>query len=454
MHLVKRRTSFTAFSSPRCLPVLLVVAAFGCGSKQNDDGPRRDPEGEQVPPPAPPLPEVVIGTETPFVVAPAEVEIYWVTDAPTATFTPASGRTSDHGPLPRHLTIVPVTETTTFTVTATNENGTTSKSVTVNVVPGVATNLEANHLVCDPARGKLLVSVATSDRLHANTIAVVDAATGAVEKTTPIGSSPNRLALSDDGTTLWVGVDGASSFRKLDTRTGAVGPLVPLPNDPSPTSPPVADQIVALEGDANAIAVTVGLKDRIGQEFAVAVYDDGVMRAKKLEGDAATIIARGAGATELFGYATSPELRRVFSRFTLDATGIAVGQRSDTRAEREVPFTYAEGQIYLATGVVLDANVFSTLGTYKMAWSGPTFPDVANKTVYRASGVDEIVSFDISTFVPRGKWSTSAIGFSEIVGCGESVGVIGTIRRHLGIREPGAKDERPKLYVIPKAAIR
>ena len=47
----------------------------------------------------------------------------------------------------------------------------------------------------------------------------------------PIGSDPGALALSDDGSTLWVGIDGAHAFRKvtMTSTPPVVGPLIHLP---------------------------------------------------------------------------------------------------------------------------------------------------------------------------------------------------------------------------------
>ena len=47
----------------------------------------------------------------------------------------------------------------------------------------------------------------------------------------PIGSDPRALALSDDGATLWVGIDGAHAFRKvtMGSTPPVVGPLIHLP---------------------------------------------------------------------------------------------------------------------------------------------------------------------------------------------------------------------------------
>src|SRR5438876_9491451 len=71
--------------------------------------------------------------------------------------------------------------------------------------------LPANDLISDRFRGKIYASVpsradgsATSSGGSGNSIAVVDPESGAVGPFIPVGSEPNRLAISDDGRYLYV----------------------------------------------------------------------------------------------------------------------------------------------------------------------------------------------------------------------------------------------------------
>ena len=88
------------------------------------------------------------------------------------------------------------------------------------------------HVVYNAVRNEIYVSVAGDADAYANTIVVVDPTTSSVLSSIPIGSNPGALALSDDGSTLWVGIDGAHAFRKVTMTSSppVVGPLIRLTN--------------------------------------------------------------------------------------------------------------------------------------------------------------------------------------------------------------------------------
>lgn len=73
-----------------------------------------------------------------------------------------------------------------------------------------------NALVFDRTRGRYYASVPGSVAANGNRIAVVDAATGAVNYSAAIvGSEPGALALSADGGALYVGLNGSGDVAKL-----------------------------------------------------------------------------------------------------------------------------------------------------------------------------------------------------------------------------------------------
>ena len=91
--------------------------------------------------------------------------------------------------------------------------------------------IDPSHLVYDASRARLYASVPGGAARYPNTIAVIDPKAAAVTASIPVGSDPGALALSDDSSTLWVGVDGAFSLRKvvLTSSPPTVGPLRRIP---------------------------------------------------------------------------------------------------------------------------------------------------------------------------------------------------------------------------------
>ncbi len=83
--------------------------------------------------------------------------------------------------------------------------------------------LTANDVVYSSSTGKLYASVPSSAGINGNSIATIDPSTGVISNSVFVGSEPNRLALSDDGRTLYTSLDGASAIRRFDVVTQTLG---------------------------------------------------------------------------------------------------------------------------------------------------------------------------------------------------------------------------------------
>src|SRR6202012_2665835 len=87
--------------------------------------------------------------------------------------------------------------------------------------------------------GLLYASVPTSGAAVAgNSVAGIDPATGNVMRQIWVGSNPNKLALSTDGTQLFVGLDGAGAVAQVDLTQGKVVNQFTLGGGPGIYDPP------------------------------------------------------------------------------------------------------------------------------------------------------------------------------------------------------------------------
>src|SRR5215204_31857 len=83
--------------------------------------------------------------------------------------------------------------------------------------------LRANDVVYSPSTNMLYASVPSAAGTGGNTVTPIDPATGAVGTPVFVGSEPNRLALGDDGRTLYTYLDGAKAVRRFDLQTQTAG---------------------------------------------------------------------------------------------------------------------------------------------------------------------------------------------------------------------------------------
>jgi len=84
-------------------------------------------------------------------------------------------------------------------------------------------NMPVNDIAYEKLSQKLFVSVPSIAGAGGNAVTEIDPATGALGASVFVGSEPNKIALSDDGQTLYVGLNGSASVRRVDVATHTAG---------------------------------------------------------------------------------------------------------------------------------------------------------------------------------------------------------------------------------------
>jgi trimeric autotransporter adhesin len=262
--------------------------------------------------------------------------------------------------------------------------------------------LPANDLVYSSATQLLYASVPSSGGpTLGNSIVSIDPNTGLLGSPVWVGSEPNRLGLSADGLTLWVGLDGASGVRKVDLNTGTAGTQFYLGGGSGLyNSPYKATAIAVMPGSPNTVAVT-------NSAGTIAIYDSGIARAKTgtapgyysgmgiaFDNTGSVLYAAGGG----------------YSAMQVDSTGIS----SSTVLNSSVTSSdlrYDNRRAYLTSGVVLDAPTGNQLGVFSVSASqvanGPVAPDSAIGRAFMLVNPNyfytyQINVYDLSSFVLLG----------------------------------------------------
>src|SRR5215469_4845685 len=245
---------------------------------------------------------------------------------------------------------------------------------------------------------------------EANSIVGIDPVTGNVMRTIPVGSQPNQIAISDDGTQMFVGLDGAGAVRQVNLTTGQAGAQFSLGGGPGVYNPPfTAAALAVLPGEPNSVAVfsTSGI---------VTIYDSGVPRPKNSSGLINTYFDQNFGALA-FGltastlYVSAGPFQGVV-KLTVDATGITGGTDFPVSSGASgVSIQYDNSRLFLASGIVLDANTGTQLGTFSASTSGAANgPIVSESTLNLAfigyspipNASSEVLAFNETTFNPSG----------------------------------------------------
>ena len=139
-----------------------------------------------------------------------------------------------------------------------------------------------NSMVYSPATGLFYLSVpSAAGAPFGNTIVPVDPLTGKTGPPIPVGSEPNRLAITSDGRYLWVALDGAAAVRKVDLTTGTAGLQFPI--GPSGSSTSTVAALAALPGAPDSVVVSTyydGYTTPTG--VSLSIYDSGVARPNSI----------------------------------------------------------------------------------------------------------------------------------------------------------------------------
>lgn len=269
---------------------------------------------------------------------------------------------------------------------------------TATFITATKVDLIANDIIYDSGRDVIWASVPSSGGSYGNSVTPIGR-DGAPGEPIYVGSEPNKLALSDDGQYLYVGLDGAGAVRRVDLTSGVAGLQWPLGT--SFCGKMSVDDMLVLAGDAHAVAISRRNAGCSPRHEGVAVYDDGVMRPETTPGHTGSnAIERSAAADILYGYnnETSEFSFRVMATSedgittTQTLPGLVNGYGTDIR--------YAAGRIYATSGEVVDVDTLTSAGTFPAY--GLVVPDPVASKVYfiEFNLVPYFRAFEMETFLP------------------------------------------------------
>jgi hypothetical protein len=267
--------------------------------------------------------------------------------------------------------------------------------------------LSTNDLVFDPARNVLYATLNPTDAGAGNSVVTIDPAAGAVTGTLFVGSNPNVLAISDDSSALYVGIDGANSVCRVDLSTNTAGALVSLGSNS--LSARTAGQIAAVPGSSTQYVVS-RRQPGFSPSFAGLALFDGATMLTEWNGFVGGESIAFADPSTLYGY-NNDDTGFDLERFSVGPGGITPGQDVTVISGFQTRITYQGGWIFATNGQAVSAANLAAVGTYNA--SGPVLADADGSNVWflQASSFDgtpELLDFDRTTFLLRRSISLAA----------------------------------------------
>ncbi len=267
--------------------------------------------------------------------------------------------------------------------------------------------LQVQVMVYDRISHLIYASVTEGSPTYSGKVVAVDPALMAVTQVFDLGVPPNQLAVSDDGSFLYVGLDSSHSIAQLGLSTGTVNFTVPL------GSGNTARSIRALPGQPHAYVVSIGKYDFAPGNVGLKVFDDSVARPNEV---AASDIAADevifAGNTPMLIATNAVPWSPKSYRFTVDAQGISLATQTTLLGGNDLAAD--DTSIYLANGSIADPSTLTAKPSFVMpADAFPTTLGVEFGTaVFAMSG--KLLAFDSDTRAYKGALDLPAMGVSQL----------------------------------------
>ncbi len=283
---------------------------------------------------------------------------------------------------------------------ARHANGSASESNPFDVAAAIVTNRTVSDLVYDPLRQKLWAGVNGS-------VVRIDPASGTQEVAIAHGNQSGKLAISDNGQYLYVGLNTTGGVARINLASQTIDLRFGLgPDDPT-FGRLFADDMDVVPGNPQTLLVSRRVTFG-GYNQGVAAYDNGVQRPDIVGpaeyGSGYRISTFDSPTNFYFAFPTG--LRRL----VMGPTGVSIAQ--EFRGNQYGTDMEFDGQLsYGNSGEVFDPHRFRVLGRFgasgwvrPIPWAGRVF--FLNE--------NQLEGFDTRSYLPVGKVAIAGVSGAPV----------------------------------------
>lgn len=274
-------------------------------------------------------------------------------------------------------------------------------------------SLTASDIVYDPVSDKIYASQPSAAGVNGNSLIPITPANGSLGSPVFVGSEPNKLARSTDGQFIYVALDGAAAVRRVTLATQKADLQFSL-GFGSSTGPLFVEEIEAVPGEPNAVAISRRNSGFSPRHEGVAIYDNGVKRTNTTANHTGSnVIEFGSSGSTLYGL-NNETTEFGFRKMSVNSLGVTVTQvTSNVFTGFATNFKVDNFRAYSNGGRVIDPETTAPIGMFTLSGSGNVVvPDSSVGRTFFISGTDQsdstinativIRAFDQNTFVPVG----------------------------------------------------
>src|SRR6185369_1892804 len=230
--------------------------------------------------------------------------------------------------------------------------------------------LTTNDVVYDPVDGKLYVSVPSSAGSSGNSVRQIDPSTFVVGDPVLVGSEPNKLALSKDGSSLYVGLDGAFAVRRFDTTSQTPGQQFSTRFN-STSRFKISDMVVSPD-DPNIVAIARNYVGISPPEAGVAIFTGGAQlpNTGPDHSEGCDFLAFSAVGSTLYGTNQFGEGLQIMS---INGSGVSAVNTFNLPVGGSIKF--GGTKLFTSIGQEIDTSTNTLLGTFPSVASAAFVPD-------------------------------------------------------------------------------
>lgn len=230
------------------------------------------------------------------------------------------------------------------------------------VLPAISQmSVPGSDLIWDPHSRQIIMSLSADVSVLSNSIISLDPASGVFQNPVPVGGNPGKLAASDNGQYLYVGLNATASVARvrLDTRT--VDLSFPLNNGD------LVHDMSVIPGQLGTVVISREYfpyyADERGGSAGIALYQDGseLPQSSPSNGEFATTLACSTNFSRLYGCDNYGFAFR-FRRFEVSSNGVtSVSINPDLISGYQTRIEFDSGLVFASTGTVLEPEALTVV---------------------------------------------------------------------------------------------
>jgi hypothetical protein len=296
--------------------------------------------------------------------------------------------------------------------------GLTSNAVQITVNDIRILSLATNDIIYDNSRQKIYASIPSTSTSNPNSLTVIDPVTGNIGPSLAVGSEPTKLAISDDGQFLYVGLNGEGAVRRVILSTFTADIKFSLGTAQVGCGVNRAFDLEVLPGTPQSVAISIA-PTLCSPAFTVAIYDNGVQRPNTSDAfGRISVITFSQSPSTLYGY--NGDSARIVT-MAIDPLGVSSANTTTALVPCcPVEIEFDAGRIYVSDGQVIDPVSGTLVGTFPLLTNlSLVKPDSSRGRVFFVSGELGVLpltlqAFNMSTFQSTGSMPVEGLTVAPI----------------------------------------